>query len=138
MCGIGVTLAMTKNNGDIDYDPVILPWLGGMLCSLNCTITWYGGSLSFALQLLLNNGACFYFYGNTENFQRTAPAFFVLIVMHTTFSLREEVHLREAFYRELTVNTLKESFEGTLEALPEPLVVQNRGRTVYANSAYRD
>ena len=42
------------------------------------------------------------------------------------------------FYKEHTIHALKESFEGTLEALPEPLLVQQQGRTVYSNSAFRE
>ena len=135
---MGVTIAMTRKTDDIDYDPGILPWLAGILCLLNCTMPWYGGSVSFALQLTVNSGVCIYFYGNTENIQRTIFVYVFLIVLHATFSLREEVHLRQAFYREFTVYTLKESFEGTLEALPEPLVVQTNGSTVYSNTAYRE
>ena len=62
----------------------------------------------------------------------------VLVVFHLMFSLREEVHYREAFYKELTITTLKDSFEGTLEALPEPLLVQTDTRTVYSNGAFSE
>ena len=48
------------------------------------------------------------------------------------------MHHREAFQSELTVQVLKESFEGSLEALPEPLLVKTRGQTAYCNSAYKN
>ena len=62
----------------------------------------------------------------------------MLCVIHAWFSLKEECLFREVFYKERTIHTLKESFEGTLEALPEPLIVKTEGNTVYSNSAFRE
>ena len=75
----------------------------------------------------MNATALFCTYGNTENFQRTAFMYFTLGVMHVTFSLREEIQHREAYLSEFTVHALKESFSGSLEALPAPILVQTQG-----------
>ena len=109
---------MSGNKDDIGYDPVILPWLTSMVGLMNCTGPWYGGTLSLVLQLGTNIIACFFAYGYTENVQRTALVYIGLSVLHVTLSLLEELHYRDSFYQELTIRTLKESFEGTLEALP--------------------
>ena len=45
---------------------------------------------------------------------------------------------REAFCKERTIHTLKESFEGTLTTLPEPVLVQTHGRAAYSNKAYEE
>ena len=46
VCGIGVTISMTKGANDIAFDPVILPWIVSIFIQLNCTLTWYGGTIS--------------------------------------------------------------------------------------------
>ena len=79
--------------------------------------------MSFVAQMVLNFFACFYLYGNTEDVDMTGFTYWLLALMHTTFSLHEESHFREFFYQQRIIHTLKESFEGTLEALPEPLLV---------------
>ena len=66
--GFGVTFGMTKNEGDITYDPTILPWVVLIFSLMNCTLHWYGGAISFVCQLAINISACFFTYGNTESF----------------------------------------------------------------------
>ena len=134
---LGVTLSMTKEPDDIVFEPVILPWLGCLFCLMNCTERWYGATTSLTLALSFNLSMCYMTYGITLNVQKTAFVYFVLIVMHATFSMREEVHYREAFYTDRCITTLKESFEGTIEALPAPLLVKRGEDTAFANEAFR-
>ena len=138
MACIGITVSMTKNAEHISFDPVTLPWMVANSLLMNCTSHWFGGTLFLVCQLIFNLSACIYRYGFTEEVQMTAFTYFMLTYMHSLFSIKEERHFREIFYKERTIYTLKESFEGTLEALPEPLLVQTAYRTVYANSAYHE
>ena len=94
--GLGVTLTMTSAKDDIGFDPVILPWIVFMFCLLNCTRRWYAGTISIASQLALNSAACLYTFGSTMNVQRTTLVYFFITIFHLMFSLREEVHYREA------------------------------------------
>ena len=128
---------MTKEPGDIVFEPVILPWLACIFCLMNCTESWYGGTASLSLALSFNLSMCYVTYGVTLNVQKTSFVYFVLLVMHTTFSMREEIHYREAFCKDQNITTLKESFEGTIEALPEPLLVKRGEDTAFANQAFK-
>ena len=80
MLGIGVTLSMTKGKHDIEFEPVILPWVVSMYLLMNCTLYWWTGMLSFLCQFAFNLAACYYTYGNTENVQKTAFVYFVSIM----------------------------------------------------------
>ena len=134
---VAITITMTKKPEGITFEPVHLPWVVATFFQMNFTPTWYCGTLSLTGQLSLNFAACYYYYGNTEEILKTAFVYCMLVLMHASVSLQEEGHFREIFYKEITIRDLKESFEGTLEALPEPLIVKTRGNTVCSNSAVK-
>ena len=134
---VAITITMTKKPEGITFEPVHLPWAVATFFQMNFTPTWYCGTLSLTGQLSLNFAACYYTYGNTEEMLKTAFVYSMLVLMHASVSLQEEGHFREMFYKEITIRDLKESFEGTLEALPEPLIVKTQGDTVYSNSAFK-
>ena len=99
---------------------------------------WYVFSLSYL-------GLSFYFalrmvctFGFEEDILLVFLSMSICFSVHISICYEEEMRLRAHFYSEMELKNTKNAFQGTVEALPEPLVVMTGQELILSNLAFKD
>ena len=136
----GMTLTLVAAEGELAkaefLDPLIIVLVATDFSLVNSTLCWHSFSLTTVARFGVILTAKLWVRGASYLFMQLLFFFFELACMHLLFAFKEEIHVREAFFRQQTINNVNDSLHQTLDSLPEPLAVTQDEEIVYCNERF--
>ena len=106
---------------------------------LNCTQKWYLAGVVNSCTALYYLIRSYFVFGLDEDLCRTAHCSVVLVCVHFILCFKEEMALRDSFYKEVDLRSTRESFRRTLDSVPEALLIRGRNskELLFTNKALK-
>ena len=104
---------------------------------IGLTGRWYAFSLSYLAGTAYYALRLLYAFGFDRDLTLVVFSKLFCFTIHIGICYEEEMRLRAHFYSEQELKDTKDAFQGTVEALPEPLVVKSGRELILTNLSFR-